>query len=126
MRCEGISYSYKYDGRYKNWCYLCMDDHLEKWSSKWSSDSGGFGFYRRPGIVDVRLLNTKIVSNYNLHQMTLLNIIRFMIFTSQDVLQTKTVGDKVLGVFRGVVRGAMVPYAIIKADVMVFLLDIIH
>ena len=52
--CVGISYSHK-DG-YTKYCYVCMDDDL-------TYGTLDFGFYRRPGIVDVWLLNSKIVSN---------------------------------------------------------------
>ena len=43
--CVGITYSYKneYFGRY---CFVCMDDNL-------ITAVNGFGFYRKPGIVDV-------------------------------------------------------------------------
>ena len=38
--CIGISYSYKQNQR--NWCYICLDDHLNK-------SRNDFGFYRRLG-----------------------------------------------------------------------------
>ena len=43
--CVGISYSHK-DDKNSKYCYVCMDDTLK-------TARNNFGFYRRPGIVDV-------------------------------------------------------------------------
>ena len=52
--CVGISYSHK-DGHTSK-CHVCMDDDLR--DAKYN-----FGFYRRPGIVEIWLLNSNTVSN---------------------------------------------------------------
>ena len=52
--CVGISYSHK-EGHTMH-CHMCLDDTLK-------AKGDNFGFYRRQGIVDVWLLNTKDVSN---------------------------------------------------------------
>ena len=43
--CVGISYSHK-DNDHMRYCYVCMDDNL-------TTAYNDFGFYRKPGIVDV-------------------------------------------------------------------------
>ena len=43
--CVGISYSHK-DDKNSKYCYVCMDDTLK-------TARNNFGFYRRPGIIDV-------------------------------------------------------------------------
>ena len=48
--CVGISYSHKDNNA--RFCYVCTNDNLK-------SAFNNFGFYRRPGIVDVWLRNTK-------------------------------------------------------------------
>ena len=54
--CVGISYSHK-DNETIMSCYVCMDDNL-------TTARNDFGFYRNPGIFDVLLHNTKMVSIY--------------------------------------------------------------
>ena len=43
--CVGISYSHK-DNDHMRYCYVCIDDNL-------TTAYNDFGFYRKPGIVDV-------------------------------------------------------------------------
>ena len=52
--CVGISYSHKDNNT--RYCYVCMDDNL-------TTARNNYGFFRRPGIIDVQFLNTMIVLN---------------------------------------------------------------